>query len=180
MASCALVYNVMNIVIIFCLLAAAGAFGLWLLRRRAAARGLIVDRLYLLIHDGNSYVLNDARRENGCFIVNDVEYPCSVCRLVELATDTRIHIYMFAAEPIALTIHQQMMRHRAAVIKGHLFKSGGDMARLVNFVAAGAVLACAVFVYMSVGSLNAANVSQQVILEKIDKWTQSPLVIQQR
>lgn len=164
--------------IIFCLLAAAGIL-FWWYKRRVKVAAIVEDaRLYLLIHDGNSFVLHDAKRNNGCLVVDSIEYPNSACRPVELSTDTRLMVYVFASEAIALTTHQQLMKHRAAVIKGHLFKSGGDMSRLVNMVAAGTVLACAVFVYMSVGSLSSANVQQQVILERIDKWTQSPLVLQ--
>jgi hypothetical protein len=164
--------------IIFCLLAAAVCLFVWYRRRKGVSRVTSGPRLYLLIHDGSSFVLHDAVRDNGCFTVDTVEYPNSSCRLVELASDVEMSVYVFAAEPIALTTHQQLMRHRSAVIKGHLFKGGGDTTRLVNMVAAGAVIACTLFVYMSVSGLSAANVQQQVILEKIDKWTQSPLVIQ--
>jgi hypothetical protein len=170
---------VMTPFVIFCLLAAAGCV-VWYRRRKKKSSSAPAGaaRLYLLIHDGGSYVLHDAARDNGCFVVDGVEYPNSSCRPVELATDSSLLVYVFAAEPIALTTHQQLMRHRSAVIKGHLFKGGGDMTRTINLVAAGAVVACALFVYMSVSSLNSANVQQQVILEKIDKWTQSPLVLQ--
>lgn len=164
----------MTYVIIFCLLAAAA---LLFLRFRKPRTRLVDAKLYLLIHDGVSFVLHDAVRENGCFVVETIEYPSSSCRPVELATDVRLNVYVFAAEPIGLTTHQQLMKHRSAIIKGHIFKGGGDMTRLINMVAAGAVLACALFVYMSVSSLNSSNASQQVILEKIDKWTQSPLVV---
>lgn len=162
--------------IIFCLLAAAGA-SLWFRSRLKTRTKLSGDSLYLLLYDGSAFVLHDAVRNDGCFIVAGIEYPCSGCRPVELAIAARLNVYVFAAEAIALTTHQQLMRHRAAIVKGHLFKSGGDMARLVNFIAAGAVLACAVFVYMSVGSLNESNERQQVVLEQISKWTQSPLVL---
>lgn len=165
----------MNVVIILCVVIAGVFFSRWL-KSRYINRG--PEPVYLMVYDGQSFVLHETERVDGSFIVDGVEYPSSSCRPLEVDAKLRIIVYVFAAEPIALTTHQQLMKHRAAIVKGHLFKSGGDMTRLVNMVAAGAVIACAIFVYMSVGSLQSSSVQQQVILEKIDKWTQSPLIIQ--
>jgi hypothetical protein len=169
--------DLMTAVIIFCLLAAGSLFAYRKFGKRKVKQSSDA-KLYLLIFDGQSWIMYETVRENGCFVVDGVEYATSSCKSVEWSSAGFGHLYVFAAEPIALTTHNQLMKHRAAVIKGHLFKSGGDMTRLVNMVAAGAVLACALFVYMSVSGLNSANVQQQVLLEKIDKWTQSPLQIQ--
>lgn len=147
--------------------------------RPSSGRGRLP--LYLLLHDGSGYQLYAAERlANGSIRCDGAEYPSSVARAVEDNAGLDARIYVVAAEPIALTQHRALEQHRAQVVKGYLFKTGGDMVQLLQYAAAAAVIAVAIFVFMSVSSLQGAVARNQAVLEKVETWTHSPMVAVQK
>lgn len=159
-----------------------GAVGLGLLvywwRSRSQRPASASASLYVLLHDGSSSWLYPAERlENGAFRVAGAEYPAGEVRLVDDLVGLGAPLYVIAIEPFALTKHRAMEQYRATIIKGALFKSGGDVMELLRIGAAASVIAAAIFIYMSVSSLGGQISRQEAILQKVDRTLSSPLVV---
>lgn len=148
---------------------------------RGRSRGLVRRRpeIYVLLHDGvSTWLMPGQRLETGSISCGGAEYPAGIARLVDDTIGLGSPLYLVAVEPIALTKHRTLEQYRASVIKGALFKTGGDMVEMVRIAAACAVIACAIFVYMAVGSLNSTLVQQQAKIDKLDAVLSKPLVVE--
>lgn len=147
---------------------------------RKAKKGSGSPSLYVILHDGGSFQLYAASRsESGGLIVDGAEYPAGVARVVEQYNQAVSgSVYLIAVEPVALTKHRVLEQNRAAVIKGALFKSGGDLAETMRLVASCGVIAAAIFVYLAVSSLGGQMVKTQVTVDKMATTIASPLQVQ--
>lgn len=171
----------LSLVIMLC-----GAIGVGLLVYRflvrPKSRGSSGDgAVWLILHDAGSFQLYPASRSDtgGLVIPGGAEFSPGLVRRVELNTGSLSgSFYVVAVEPIALVKHRELEKHRAAIIKGALFKSGGDMVELLRICAAAAVIGCTIFVYMSISSMGGQLVRYQSSLDQLNKVLASPLVVQ--
>lgn len=152
--------------------------GYWWRSRQASSTPSRRASVYVVLHDGSSSWLYDAERlPTGSFRVAGAEYPAAVARLVDDVAGFGAPLYIVAVEPLALTKHRELEQYRTHIIKGAIFKSGGDLMELLRIGAAAAVIACALFVYMSVSALSGQFAAQEASLKAIEAWTNSPKVV---
>ena len=111
---------------------------------------------YLLLWNGASWRLRPARDVAGAVVCDGIEYPYSIATPVE---HSDLLIYVVASEPLALADHERFERARVSVLRGALFRPGGD---LVNWARVAALIIPVVFsvlTYLRVGDAVASLTS---------------------
>lgn len=157
----------------------AAAFGLvawWGWRRRSVA--VSSTELYLLIHDGTSFVLHSARRDaSGNLEAGGATYPAGVSARVENESDLAAPLYVFAAEPLALAEHRTLEVARRSIVMGNIFKAGGEWTEMLRLVGAGLVVAAALYVTMTIRTLNGSMAEYDAQLRGVRDTLSRPLVV---
>lgn len=150
----------------------------WSKRGVKLAKGSLPIAEYVLLHDGNSITLHRAERsKGGSFVIQEAEYPPALARRVDDAVGFPGSLYLIAIEPVALTQHRELERVRFGILTGAIFKPAGDLMEMLRWVAVAVVISVAIFVYMSVSSINSALADQSAQLKKANEVLSKPLVI---
>lgn len=141
---------------------------LWWQRKRG------LSGTYLLVNDGTRITLEACRfdPENRNLLVGQTPYSIDMVQRVH--TNTRAELYMLSAAPLELVNHTQFAELARRVVKGHLFKTGGDVAYLLQIGAAIAVMVAALYTWSSVGSITGQLAEQQQVLNDVNAVMRSP------
>lgn len=141
-----------------------------------ARRGRSLKSAWLLTFDGSGWLAEPATvLKSGNIRVGSVEHSIGLCRRV--VSSASVQFFVLAAEPVPLADHRMLEQSRRAILTGALFRTGGDIMQLLQIGAVVAVIASSIYVYSSVASLHSAVARQQVVLEAVQKWTESPLEV---
>ena len=152
---------------------------LWNFRHKIKPIRTADKGLYVLLTDGVTFTVYQAeRQENGTVRIGSAEYPAGLLRPVDHRGLFPGMVYHLAVEPLALVTHRALEQHRSAVVAGHMFKSGGDLAELLRYLASAAVIAAAIFIYSTNASLASQVARVGATLDRVETWTKSPLQVQ--
>ena len=170
----------MEVLVYLVFILATAVLSYWFFRvRRLSFSSRASLPIYVIIYDGRSAVLHRATRtQSGSFSVDGAEYPPSLAVRVDDAVDFPGSVYTIAIDSVALVQHRELERVRFGILTGALFKPAGDMVEMLRIVAAVAVIAVAVFVYMEVSSIKSALATQEAQLQQANEVLSKPLVVQ--
>ncbi len=160
-----------SIVLILC---AIYMFWYWYAKRTRGGPRPGVSPLLLLIHDGISWVLHDAKRDDAGNMRSDdgITYPAGTMVPVVNESSSR-QLYVLAAEPLALANHATLEHARQNIVFGNIFKKGGDLLETMQLVASCLIICGALYAIMTVrglgGSIDALRVEQAKQSEVLSK-----------
>ncbi len=155
----------------------ASCFLLWYwwvkLRPRSAARGKAV----LIVYDGRAWVVQAASRDGSGNIVSDaVTWPGGTPVPMVNDTGSPLQYYFLGVTPEGLSNHTMLERARANIVKGSLFRSGGELIETAKLVAVALVCCSALYALMTISSFNGAIAAQTAKLDQFEKTLSKPLV----
>lgn len=133
---------------------------------------------WLIVFNGSSWSMSAARVLPSGNIVDSfkAEHSIGLCARVDAPISLGV-VYALPVEPVPLADHRMMEQSRKSILKGYLLKPGGDMQQLAIMAMCAFAIAAAIYTYSSMSSINVAIARNQVVLEQIAAWTNSPLEI---
>lgn len=133
--------------------------------------------ILLIVHDGSSFVVHRARRDDaGNIVAGGITYPAGVPVRCENEADLSNPVYMLAADPLALAHHRTLEVARRHIVMGSLFRSGGDMVEMLRLVGAALVIACALYGLLQIRTLNTTYATFGSELRSVNEKLSNPLV----
>lgn len=109
-----------------------------------------VQGCYVAIWNGASWRLRSGVAGDGGVLVDGVEYSYDVATPVE---HEGLLLYIIAAEPLALADHERFERARVSVLKGALFRPGGDLVNWARVAALILPVVISVLIWMRLGDM---------------------------
>lgn len=133
---------------------------------------------WLIVFNGSSWSMAPARILPSGNIVDNYksEHSIGLCSRVDAPASLGV-VYALPVESVPLADHRMMEQGRKSILKGYLLKPGGDMTQLATMVMCAFAIAAAVYSYSSMSSINSALARNQVVLEQLVAWTNSPLEV---
>ena len=155
----------------------SGAAAAWWLLARQRSRA----RARLVVYDGERLVVYVARLKDGHLLVpalgKDFKYPRSIVRLADNTSDTAAgDVYVMGVQAIALAQHDALEVGRQSIVFSSLFKSGGDLLRILQMAAVLVPIVAAVWSTLQVGGLQGAVNSLAVDVKLVREVVSKPLV----
>lgn len=105
---------------------------------------------YVAIWNGASWRLRRGVAGSGGVVVDGVEYAYDVAVPVQCGD---LLLYVIAAEPLALADHERFERARVSVLKGALFRPGGDLVNWARVAATIIPVVMSVLIWMRMGDM---------------------------
>lgn len=107
---------------------------------------------YVAFWNGSSWRLRSGVAGDGGVSVDGVEYSYDVAVPVE---HEGLLLYVIAAEPLALADHERFERARVSILKGALFRPGGDLVNWARVAALVIPVVMTVLIWMRLGDVQA-------------------------
>lgn len=133
---------------------------------------------WLVVYDGKQVELRPGRRTSeGITDRTGASWPMELLyRSREMLSGRPV--YFLPIESPVLLEHQVLERSRRAILKGQLFKPGGDIIEMLRMAAAILMIVVAIAVWFQFGGLSGRIERQSILIERQMEILSKPLVVQ--